>query len=708
MPVMKELMVSNVKEIRVAALSRSGYHAIINWVALQFKGPICFLNWAMPGTNPFETTRSRPHETLDVPLFTKKDIYRGRRLLIYSYEDEPLEDVFKNVIFEKMHDIFVGKSLKRYDVVVIRDFFNTMASKLKLIENTDLINFIGLFKVLWKQYAKACLGYESILSEGGIKNIVIKFNEWVLSLEYRKNISDMFGLDFNDENYNKVSPYLGSSFDKMIYRNNASSMKVLERWKEYKNNYNNFIRLIDEEIIELNRELFGYMNGLNELEKIFLSVNEFVENKWRFEMSRNDDNNIDVGNENTFLREYMLDVEVPQDGGEFVLSVDIYPVVTPSHPDRHYGYWNKNITIPNGSHKTIKITWNLREKEVYFDGEKADDSWKGNFFDNGRYRVNFVFYKDGEKCHENSITETVYDDNVELYNNDEESILARPNQLKSAVWFLTWRCNNKCPYCWEVQRQKRGELIPEDFIDTTKWVNAWNRLCPSILDISGGEPWLQPGFIDMLMGFDDSIKIAITTNATKDLTEFVQKISPDKVVSMTLSYHPSQRMSYEYFLGKCLLLKNRGFNITVNFVTWPEQMWLIPELKERFEKYGIRFHVDPYAATPYSPYEFTEKEKEFLKNYVGEDRKNFFGEVDKSPVLCSGGYEHLNVLPNGDAYRCINDKIFSKPKIGNILDPDFELNKEWTYCSDYFRCSGCDKDKVRVKHLSNSTENKVV
>ncbi len=54
---MKDLTVDNLREIRVAALSRSGYHAIVNWLAYQFKGPVCFLNWAVPGMNPFETTR---------------------------------------------------------------------------------------------------------------------------------------------------------------------------------------------------------------------------------------------------------------------------------------------------------------------------------------------------------------------------------------------------------------------------------------------------------------------------------------------------------------------------------------------------------------------------------------------------------------------------------------------------------------------------
>lgn len=271
--------------------------------------------------------------------------------------------------------------------------------------------------------------------------------------------------------------------------------------------------------------------------------------------------------------------------------------------------------------------------------------------------------------------------------------------LDTAIWFLTWKCNNRCPYCWEVQRQARGEFHPEEFKDARVWADAWNRLKPGVLDITGGEPWLQPGFIGLLQDLDDGIRVAVTTNATKDLTEFVEKISPEQVFSMTLSLHPTERMQADLFLGKALLLKNRGFTITVNFVTWPEQMWLIPTYKELFEGHGLRFHVDPYAPTPHYPYTFSEREKEFLQRFIGGDRENWLGNAEQYPVLCSGGYGHVNVQPNGDAYRCINDKILEKGRIGNVLDPAFRLHEEWTRCDDYHRCPGCDRDKVRVKRM---------
>lgn len=419
-----------------------------------------------------------------------------------------------------------------------------------------------------------------------------------------------------------------------------------------------------------------------------------------------------------FIREYRVEiVNTTAEDAAYVLSFDVYPKKNPRHPERHYGYWNKLVKIHRGDRKIVTIWWDWIRKSVLFNAETPDDVWLGDFMEMGDHVIDIVLYKNGRK-----ISTHQWTDFIEARAGEQREVpfiridaglqptvrdLVEPTKLldnerrvlSSVIWFLTWKCNFKCPYCWEVQRQRRGEFIPEDFKAWEDWSQAWNRLRPKTLDITGGEPWLQPGFIEMLEAFDPGIQVAITTNASGDLTEFVQKISPQKVFSMTLSFHPTQRMQPDLFLGKALMLKNRGFNITVNFVTWPEQMWLIPQYKDMFEKYGIRFHVDPYAPTPFYPYEFSEHEKAFLKQYIGEDRSHWFGDVEQYPVLCSGGYDHLNVHPDGDAYRCINDKIFNKNKVGNVLDASFSLNDSWTRCEDYHRCPGCDKDKVKVKRI---------
>ena len=47
--------------------------------------------------------------------------------------------------------------------------------------------------------------------------------------------------------------------------------------------------------------------------------------------------------------------------------------------------------------------------------------------------------------------------------------------------------------------------------------------------------------------------------------------------------HP---MNPEIFVGRCLFLQNHGFNVTVNVVAWPEQMYLIPAWAEMFRSHS--------------------------------------------------------------------------------------------------------------------------
>ncbi|HEX5984571.1 MAG TPA: hypothetical protein VFY69_10225, partial [Solirubrobacterales bacterium] len=106
----------NETEIRVVGMSRSGNHAIVNWILAQAPGRTCFLNCAEPGSNPFWSTRPR---TPELPgwraLYEGFDIEAEREgrltrkdLLIHSYEDTFLGP-FEKPENEGRHDEWVGR-----------------------------------------------------------------------------------------------------------------------------------------------------------------------------------------------------------------------------------------------------------------------------------------------------------------------------------------------------------------------------------------------------------------------------------------------------------------------------------------------------------------------------------------------------------------------------------------------------------------------
>ena len=227
-----------------------------------------------------------------------------------------------------------------------------------------------------------------------------------------------------------------------------------------------------------------------------------------------------------------------------------------------------------------------------------------------------------------------------------------------------------------------------------EWVDSFNRLKPGIIDITGGEPFLNKNLIDIVNGLE--ARVAITTNLSQPILEFAQKVSPEKVFSMTLSYHPTQAsITQEAFVGKVLLLANRGFNVTINFVAYPEQIYLIPAVKGLFEGMGIRFHVDPYAEDNQLRFKYSERENRFLSQFVTTDRAFRVNDVARL-VTCSGGRDYIQVDPDGFAYRCMTMNLRKESPIGNILDKTFKLNDTDEICYTGDLCGGCDRDKCRI------------
>jgi MoaA/NifB/PqqE/SkfB family radical SAM enzyme len=272
-------------------------------------------------------------------------------------------------------------------------------------------------------------------------------------------------------------------------------------------------------------------------------------------------------------------------------------------------------------------------------------------------------------------------------------------RLESAIWFITRACNYKCPYCWEINNQEN--YAPEPFIDSEKWVEGWNRIKPKILDITGGEPMLQPNFLELLEGLDKHIKLAMTTNLSDDkIVAQIANKHAKRFCSMTLSYHPSQT-DWHNFFWKANLLKQRGVeNLTVNFVSYPTQLWGIGEVEEQCKRLGIRFHLDPYSPYPGGEYKLSDREIEYISKYHKDENRELAGVTERYPkgtnVMCPAGMSHIQVFPNGDVYRCGAMSVGRLP-IGNLLNPYFKLLEKEEFCDRVNMCYGCDWDKVHEK-----------
>ncbi len=244
-------------EIRLTGMSRSGNHAIINWIWRQAEGRKCLLNCAEGGTNPFASCRplddGRPwrvnYGDFDIAA-ERRGRFSAKDLLVHSYEDTFLARVY-NGAFESQHDALVGPTRRRVDVLVLRDPFNLFASRRALAASP--VTPRAALRV-WKQHAREFLGERGYLRHD---RLTISYNRWVCDRAYRAGLAARLGLGFSDSGIDAVTACAGgSSFDGLAYDGDAGRMRVFDRWRHFLDDAE-YWALFDEATVALARRIFG-------------------------------------------------------------------------------------------------------------------------------------------------------------------------------------------------------------------------------------------------------------------------------------------------------------------------------------------------------------------------------------------------------------------------------------------------------------------
>lgn len=256
---------ANRHELRVVGMSRSGNHAIINWILAQLPGKYCFLNCAEPKENPFETARPivddicfrANYDGFDLAA-EQRGVFSQKDHLVYSYEDCFLGMACGDA-FESRRESFVGPSERQTDIVILRDPFNLFASRRRASYVTAPLYTA---RRVWKQHAREIVtGGRCLKGE----RVFVRYNDWARDRTYRREIADALGIAFTDAGVESVSGCgEGSSFDGLRFNGRAGEMKVLERWKNFEDDPD-FRAIFDEEMVALSEEIFGKIPGTDSL-----------------------------------------------------------------------------------------------------------------------------------------------------------------------------------------------------------------------------------------------------------------------------------------------------------------------------------------------------------------------------------------------------------------------------------------------------------
>lgn len=193
-------------DIKVFGMMRSGHHAIINWIYQQIESAVFKNNIFHPKYKEYDFWQKGESPT--------HCIYNIEDLNIGNYE-------------KRLKRFGFGSSGGTITILVVRDFYNLFASRLKYshLKRYSPIGWASREAInMWKSHANHN------------KNIIINFNYWFSDINYRKKIADKLDIDFTDAGVNDVKNFgLGSSFDQLNYDGKANQMKILERYKEFDN-----------------------------------------------------------------------------------------------------------------------------------------------------------------------------------------------------------------------------------------------------------------------------------------------------------------------------------------------------------------------------------------------------------------------------------------------------------------------------------------
>lgn len=241
----------NKKEFRISGLRRTGNHAIINWIIKQSSGTVVFFNDIFINENPFQLIVNAI-DTDDPDFSWRADralnnrLYKGKEgieilrreakgdfikkdLLIYSLEGYHPRLMAKKTI-QRRHAMYFGNSLEKFDIIILRDPYNLLASRLKN-KNVGLKtrSYLTTFADLWVAYAREFLDETNF---SPYHKVAINYNKWAQEKAYRQQLADKLIIPFSDAGFHEITNFGGgSSFDGS---GKKKDLDVFGRWKHFK------------------------------------------------------------------------------------------------------------------------------------------------------------------------------------------------------------------------------------------------------------------------------------------------------------------------------------------------------------------------------------------------------------------------------------------------------------------------------------------
>jgi MoaA/NifB/PqqE/SkfB family radical SAM enzyme len=267
-----------------------------------------------------------------------------------------------------------------------------------------------------------------------------------------------------------------------------------------------------------------------------------------------------------------------------------------------------------------------------------------------------------------------------------------PKRL-SATCILTYQCNYSCPYCDQAIDRIYTEY---PHVDGSLWLKLFQQMPPSLLHLTGGEPFVYPDFYYILSNLPKKHLFFLATNLSLPLSRFIDVVDPKQIYLVSASLHPSARnFSFRQYLEQITTLQQHGIPVYVNYVAYPEQLDLIPKLKKAIEGCGAIFNVDPFIS---KTYHYTDEEEKKVEPYVTQKRKMTFAWEEEGKLkYCSAGQDYFYASPTGEVFRCLSGFYYHDSRSFFLFD--MKDNVKLSNCSQPCSCAcvaTCDQNMVTI------------
>jgi len=247
-----------------------------------------------------------------------------------------------------------------------------------------------------------------------------------------------------------------------------------------------------------------------------------------------------------------------------------------------------------------------------------------------------------------------------------------------ATWHLNRDCNFRCSYCYVSKMREhgnqRGHGVEKDIQAFKKNKVNWDTIL-----MSGGEPFIYPGYVTLCKKLTDFSNIEINTNcSTSNVYDFADTIDPKKVKEIHVSLHLGQRPKKQWkkLVNKVQYLKERKFPVWVSEVLHPDLVDVYVTAFDFFKTHDICIVpkvFEGYDGFRLYPALYKKRDRSLFIDYSKKCNVTppplLYGFLDWKGKVCSAGYNFMQIQYNGDAFRCQADKT----KLGNLYEGDITL-----------------------------------